>query len=111
MQKLSSMELRRIELRAFRLQSEHSTTELQPLVKLPNFFFIFYFHFYFLHWTHYIAFELLRIELRSSHMRSEHSSSELQPLIFSIVFDYTDLERMLEQRVFNEEKDFLLKFF
>jgi len=27
------------------------------------------------------------------------------------VFDYTHLERMLEQRVFNEEKDFLLKFF
>ena len=26
-----SMELRRIELRAFRMQSEHSTTELQPL--------------------------------------------------------------------------------
>ena len=25
------MELRRIELRAFRMQSEHSTTELQPL--------------------------------------------------------------------------------
>ena len=31
MQKLSSMELRRTELRAFRMQSEHSTTELQPL--------------------------------------------------------------------------------
>ena len=26
-----TMELRRIELRAFRMQSEHSTTELQPL--------------------------------------------------------------------------------
>ena len=25
------MELRRIELRAFRMQSDHSTTELQPL--------------------------------------------------------------------------------
>ena len=26
-----TIELRRIELRAFRMQSEHSTTELQPL--------------------------------------------------------------------------------
>ena len=31
------LELRRIELRAFRMQSEHSTTELQPLAyPLPN---------------------------------------------------------------------------
>lgn len=34
------MELRRIELRAFRMQSEHSTTELQPLEYLNHQYFI-----------------------------------------------------------------------
>ena len=35
------MELRRIEFRAFRMQSEHSTTELQPLdIETTNMFFM-----------------------------------------------------------------------
>ena len=35
------MELRRIELRAFRMQSEHSTTELQPL-DITNYQYVLY---------------------------------------------------------------------
>ena len=83
------MELRRIELRAFRMQSEHSTTELQPPVKYDHMFSILAFN----DMIVFSTMELRRIEFRSSHMRSEHSTSELQPLQLQLSFALNDLQR------------------